>query len=139
MVRLTGQNTVSVVMDLASSRPIVSTRLLFAVARGAADGTVDRAGLAAGPVEVDPDLGSRGHAIGLCPDELHLEPVAAVAGILEQDIVRLVAGDGAADFDEEVEVAVAVPVGERDAVPLLEMAGARRLPSRPRTAARPRS
>ena len=35
-------------------------------------------------------------------------------------------GVAAAELDEQVEVAVAVPVGEGDAVPLLEVAGAGR-------------
>ena len=62
-------------------------------------------------------------AIGPGADELDLQPVAAVAGVLEQDVVGLVAGISAAQDDEQVEVAVAVPVGERDAVPFLKVAG----------------
>ena len=48
-----------------------------------------------------------------------------LAGVLEQDVVILVAVDGAAHLDEEVDVAVAVPVAAGDAVPFLEVAGAR--------------
>ncbi len=50
-----------------------------------------------------------------------------VAGILEQGVVAAVAGVAAAEDDEEVEVAVVVLVGERDAVPLLQVAGPGRL------------
>ena len=49
----------------------------------------------------------------------------AVAGVLEEDVVRLVAGHRATGLEEQVEVAVAVEVGERDAVALLEMPRAR--------------
>jgi hypothetical protein len=50
-----------------------------------------------------------------------------VTGVLEQRIVPRVAGISAAQHHEDVEVSVAVPVGHRDPVSLLEMAGARRL------------
>ena len=62
----------------------------------------------------------------LVADEPDLQPVPPVAGVLEQGVVAAVAGVAAAEDDEEVEVAVVVPVGERDAVPLLEVAGAGR-------------
>ena len=81
---------------------------------------------AIGAGQVDPDLGADRGAVGLGADQRDRQPVVAVPRVLEQDIMGPVAGRGAAGFEEQVEVAVAVPVGERDAVPLLEMAGARR-------------
>ncbi len=50
-----------------------------------------------------------------------------VPGVLEQGVVAAVAGVAATEDDEEVKVAVVVPVGKRDAVPLLEVAGPGRL------------
>ena len=47
-----------------------------------------------------------------------------MAGVLEERVVRLVAGIASAQDDEEIEVAVAVPVGEGDAVSFLKVAGA---------------
>ena len=46
-------------------------------------------------------------------------------GFLKSALYALVAGRRAAKLDEEVEVAVVVLVGEGDAVPFLEVAGAR--------------
>ena len=44
------------------------------------------------------------------------------AGVLKQGVVSPVAGRRAAQLDKEVEIAVGVPVGERDSVPLLKVA-----------------
>ena len=124
VVRLVGQETVR---SVDAFRVEQADRLDQAVAAEAgvvADGAVDRPRLAVGGLQVDPDLGPERGAVGLGADQLDLQPVAAVAGVLEQGVVGLVARSRAAELDEEVEVAVAVPVGERDAVPLLEVAGA---------------
>ena len=77
-------------------------------------------------LEVDPDLGARGRAVGLGADQLDFQPVVALARVLKERVVRLVARRRPAELDEEVEITVAVPVGERDSVPLLKMAGTRR-------------
>ena len=93
-----------------------------AAARG--DVPVDRQRLLAGRDDLDP--GADGRPVGLLADELHGQPVVPLAGVLEQDVVIPVAVDGAAHLDEEVDVAVAVPVAAGDAVPLLQVARAGR-------------
>ena len=64
-----------------------------------------------------------GGPVGLLADELHREPVVALTGVLEQDVVILVAVYGAAHFDEDVEISVAIPVAAGHSVPLLQMTG----------------
>ena len=73
-----------------------------------------------------PGPGADGGAVGPGADQLDVQPVVAVARVLEQDVVGLVARRCAAGLEKHVDVAVAVPVGERDSVPLLEVAGAGR-------------
>ena len=73
----------------------------------------------------DVNAGTDGGPVGLLANELDREPVVALAGVLEQDVVRLVAVDHAAGLDEKVEIAVAIPVAAGDAVPFLKVAGAR--------------
>ena len=90
-------------------------------ARG--DVPVDRQRVVAGRDDLDP--GADGRPVGLLADELHRQPVVPLAGVLEEDVVVLVAVDGPAHLDEEIDVAVAVPVGTGDAMPFLEVAGAR--------------
>src|SRR5262249_47177903 len=53
------------------------------------------------------------------------EPVVAVTGILEQNIVGAVARSRSAGLEKDIEVAVAIPVGECHAVPLLKVSGSR--------------
>ena len=50
--------------------------------------------------------------------------MVSLSGILEEHVVVLVAVNRAAHFDEEVDVAVAVPITASDAVPFLKVAGA---------------
>ena len=76
------------------------------------------------PGRDDLDPGADGRPVGLLADELHGQPVVPLAGVLEQDVVILVAVDRAARLDEEVDVAVAVPVAAGHAVPFLQVAGA---------------
>ncbi len=126
VVLLVGQVTVKRSTDFASRRPIDSTRVLppklplLPITRW-----IDRG--AVGARHVDLDLGADRRPVGPGADEPDLQPVAPVPGVLEQGVVAPVAGVAAAEDDEEVEVAVVVPVGERDAVSLLEVAGAGRL------------
>ncbi len=58
--------------------------------------------------------------------QLYCQPVVTLSGILKQDVVILVAVDGAASLDEDVDVAVAVPVAAGHAVSLLKVACAAR-------------
>ncbi len=51
-----------------------------------------------------------GSAVGLLADQLDGQPVIALAGVLEEDVVVLIAINSAAGFNEEIDVAVAVPV-----------------------------
>ena len=90
-----------------------------AEAAAGGDVPVDGQRLVAGRDDLDP--GADGRAVGLLADELHRQPVVPLAGVLEQDVVVLVAVDGAAHLDEEIDVAVAVPVAAGHAVPLLQM------------------
>ena len=74
------------------------------------------------------DPGTDGRPIGFHALELDGEPVIPLARVLKQDVVVLVAVGRAAHLDEEVDVAVAIPVGAGDAVALLEVPGARSWP-----------
>src|SRR5205085_2593773 len=71
------------------------------------------------------ETGADGGAVGLLADALEGHRVVPLAGVLVEDIVISVAVDGAPHLDEDVDVAVAVPVAAGDAVSFLEVAGAR--------------
>src|SRR5262245_42468908 len=88
------------------------------VAGGRPDCSVNRSHGAVRLADVGTDPGAERGPVGFRAHELDLQPVTTLAGVLKQYVVSLVTGHGAADFDEDVEVAVAVPVGEGDAVPL---------------------
>ena len=79
-------------------------------------------GFSLGSHDLDP--GADGRAVGLLADELHRQPVVPLTRVLEQDIVKPVAVDGAAGLDEHVDVAIAVPVAAGHAVSLLKVARA---------------
>ena len=49
--------------------------------------------------------------------------MVALAGVLEEDIVIFVAVNSPAGLDEQVDIAVAVPVAAGHAVALLQVAG----------------
>ena len=87
-------------------------------ARG--DVPVDRQRVIAGRDDLDP--GTDGRPVGLLADELDRQPVVPLPRVLEQDVVVPIAGDRAAHLDEDIDVAVTVPVGAGDAVPLLKVA-----------------
>src|SRR5262249_34394186 len=74
------------------------------------------------------DLYSRTDArpIALLADQLDSQPIVPLARVLEQDIVIFISIGNTSHLDEDVEVAVAVPVGERDSMPFLKVAGTRR-------------
>ena len=95
-------------------------------ARPGGDGPVARRDRAHWARQIDADLGPEGGAVGPGPHQLDRQPMVAVSRVLEQDVVGPVARGGPAGLDEDVGVAVTVPVGEGDAMPLLEVAGARR-------------
>ena len=122
VVRLVGQETVSASTRVASSRPMVSTRLLppklelLPIVRW-----IDRV-RPSGLGEVDADAGPERGAVGPGADQLDFQPVTARPRVSEQGVVRLIARRRAAQLHEQVEVAVAIVVGKGDAVPLLEMA-----------------
>ena len=60
----------------------------------------------------------------LVPDQLDRQPVVSLAGVLKEHVVIFVAVDGAAGLDEDVDVAVVVPVAAGHAVALLKVARA---------------
>ena len=72
------------------------------------------------------DPGADRRAVGLHADQLERDPVVAVAGVLEQPQRVRVAGRGAADLEDDFLVAVVVEIGKRDAVALVQLAGAGR-------------
>src|SRR5207244_856124 len=72
------------------------------------------------------DAGPDGRPVGLLAHQLDGEPVVVVAGVLEEDVAEAVAGGGAAELDEQVHVAVAVPIAAGHRVPLLEVPGTAR-------------
>src|SRR5262249_44867497 len=53
--------------------------------------------------------------------QLHRQPAVALPGVLEQGVEVTVPGGGAAELDEQVHAAVAVPVAAGDAVALLQL------------------
>src|SRR5262249_1235109 len=81
--------------------------------------------IAAVVVHLDVDASAQGRPVGRHADELHIEPVLPVTGVLKKEHAGLVARRGASRFEKDIDVAVAVPVGEGDAVALLEVPGAR--------------
>ena len=110
-----------------SRRVAQPNRLDEAVAAKAgvvADCAVDRTCLTVLGFEVDLDLGAERRAIRFGADQLDLQPMVALARVLKQRVVRLVSGRCAAELDKQVKVAVTIPVGERNTVALLEVAGA---------------
>ena len=124
VVPLVGQLISSNATRSALPRPIVCCKRVGAEAAARRDVPVDGQRLLAGGDHLD--AGADGRPVGLLADQLHRQPVVALAGVLEQDVVVLVAGHGAAHLDEDVDVAVAVPVAAGDAVPLLQVPGAGR-------------
>ena len=80
-------------------------------------------GLCSGGHDLDP--GADGGAVALGARELDRQPVVSLAGVLKQHVVILVAVDGTAGLDEDVDVAVVIPVSAGDAVAFLKVAGAR--------------
>ena len=124
-VPLVGQETSRARIASARPRPTVQARVA-AEARPGRDGPVARHDRAVGAGQVDPDLGSEGRPVGPGAHQLDRQPVVAVSRVLEQDVVGPVARGRAAGLEEDVGVAVAVPVGEGHAMPLLEVAGPRR-------------
>jgi hypothetical protein len=59
--------------------------------------------------------GAKRSAVSFRANEFDLEPVATMAGVLEERVRRLVAGRRPAKFNEEVEIAIAVVVQESGA------------------------
>ena len=71
------------------------------------------------------DACANGGPIRSLTDELDGKPVIPLAGILEENVVVTVAGGGAAHVNEDIDIAVAVPIAAGHAVSLLQVAGAR--------------
>ena len=65
-----------------------------------------------GGLAVNLNPGADCSAVGFRANEFDLEPVATMAGVLEERVLRLVAGRRPAEFAEEVEIANAVVVQE---------------------------
>ena len=87
----------------------------------------------------DLDAGPDGRPVGLPADQLDRQPVVPLTGVLEQDVVEPVAVDGPAHLDEDVDVAVSVPVAAGHSVPLLQVPGPREPGDLGEAPARPRS
>ena len=77
-------------------------------------------------VDGDGDPGANRRPVGLHADQLERNPVAAVPRVLEQPERVRVARRGAADLEDDLLIAVVIEIGKRDAVPLVQLAGARR-------------
>ena len=122
VVPLVGQWISSVATRSALARPIVCSSGLAPKLLPEETCRWIVSGVSPGRDDLDPGADRR--PVGLLADELDRQPVVPLAGVLEEDVVVLVAVDGAAHLDEEVDVAVAVPVAAGDAVALLEVAGA---------------
>src|SRR5262249_19124088 len=88
----------------------------------ARDETVNGLVLFAGQDGFDPraDAGP----IALFANEFDSERVVSLTRIPEEHVAEAISGGGAAELLEEVQVTVAVPVGEADGVALLQMTGA---------------
>ena len=83
------------------------------------DMSVDRQGMVAGCDELDP--GADGRSVRLLTHQFDRQPVMTLARILEQDVVILVTRRGSSHLDEDIQIAVAVPVCAGDAMPFLEV------------------
>ncbi len=79
------------------------------------DSAVNGDGGIVGGLAVNLNPGAERSAVGFRANEFDLEPVAAMAGVLEERVIRLVAGRRPAKFNEEVETAIAVVVQESGA------------------------
>src|SRR5712691_1062728 len=64
-----------------------------------------------------------GGSIGLFSDKFHRQPMIPLTGVLEQNVVVLVAGNRSPHLDGNVNVAVTIPVAAAHAVALLQMPG----------------
>ncbi len=123
---LAGHEIVRASTRIESPSPIISTRLLppklelLPTVRWMAQR------MAVGRFEIDADPGTKGRAIRRGADELDLQPMTSPQRVLKQRVERLVAGRCAAELHEQVQVAVAIPVGEGNTMPLLKVAGAGR-------------
>ena len=63
--------------------------------------------------------------ICFCSGQFHAQPVIPLSWVLEEDIVVAVAGGCAAHLDEQIDVAVAIPIGAGDAMSFLEVTSTR--------------
>ena len=97
---------------LRLARPMVCCKRASAVTAPRRNVPVDRQRLLAGRDHLDP--GADGRAIGLLAHQLHGQPVVPLAGVLKEEVVVPVSVDGAAGLDEEIDIAVTVPVAARD-------------------------
>ena len=97
-----------------------------AAADGSHDGPCPAHVVIASAFDGDRDLGANRGAIALHADQVHVDPVVALAGILEQPQGVTVRGHRAANLRDDVLVAVAVEIGEGDAVSLVQLARAGR-------------
>ena len=88
----------------------------------AANGAVD-ASASIGVGDFHVNSRADGRAVGLDADQLDVDPVVAVARVLEQPERMGIAGGRPAHVEDDVVVAVVVHIGERDAVALVELAG----------------
>src|SRR5579884_2506213 len=61
------------------------------------------------------DTSADGRPVGLAADEFYGQPMIALAGVLKENIVILIAADSPSDLDENIDIAVAVPVAAGDA------------------------
>ena len=88
------------------------------------DGAMDRTGPP--PLVFDGQLDSCADCrpVGLDADQPQAQPIVSVTGILEESQRMTVSWCRAADFSDDFLIAVIVQIGERDAMPLVQLAGA---------------
>src|SRR5262249_23612874 len=102
---------------LAETNPL--SQGVGAKATAAADDAINRA-RASAVMDFGTQPGADGGPVGACSNQTYLEPVGAVAGIGEQHIAELVAAKHASGIHEDVLIAIAVEIGNRDGTGLLQ-------------------
>ena len=124
VVPVAGQVTVRLATEEASARPMSSTRLLPPKLPLLPTVGGSTRACRPGPSRSASILAPRAARLVLVPTSLTFSQCGRGPGCWNRSVVGPVARHPPRRHDEEVEVAVAVPVGERDAVALLEVPGA---------------
>ncbi len=123
VVPLVGQSICRRETRSALASPMVWPQRASAEAAAGCDVAVDRDRIGSSGHDLDARA-DRG-AVALGARQLDRQPVISLAGVLKQHVVIFVAVDGTAGLDEDVDVAVRIPVAAGDAVAFLQVAGTR--------------